>query len=188
MSAQGCHAETAKRGLATLGTKARMIFNPEAGCGRIRRMPQSLSAVFVHLIFSTKERRPFLRDPKIRTTTHQYLAGISKQLDCDPVMVGGVQDHVHMLCRLGRTISQSDWIKEVKRVSSAWLKEQSPDLRAFEWQGGYADFGVSVSNLDLVRTYIERQEEHHRKISFQDELRLLLKKHRLEWDEKYLWD
>ena len=115
-------------------------------------------------------------------------AGISKELDCDPVLIGGIEDHVHLLCRLGRTISQSDWIKELKRVSSAWLKNQAPDLRTFQWQGGYADFGVSVSNLEPVKRYIEKQEAHHRKISFQDELRLLLKKHRLEWDEKYLWD
>ena len=151
-------------------------------------MSQSLSAVFIHLVFSTKERRPFLRDLELRARTHQYLAGISKELDCDPVLVGGVEDHVHLLCRLGRTVSQSDWIKELKRVSSAWLKEQAPDLRSFQWQGGYADFSVSVSNIDDVKRYIAGQPEHHRKVNFQDELRLLLRKHQIEWDEKYLWD
>ena len=151
-------------------------------------MPQSLSAVFVHLVFSTKERRPFFRDPDVRSSTHRYLAAVSKELECDPVLVGGVEDHVHMLCRLGRTISQSDWIKEVKRVSSAWVKKQAPDLRTFEWQSGYADFGVSVSNLDRVKRYIATQEAHHRKVSFQDELRVLLKKHQLEWDERYVRD
>jgi REP element-mobilizing transposase RayT len=151
-------------------------------------MSQSLSAVFIHLVFSTRERRPFLRDLELRTRTHQYLAGISKELECDPVLVGGVEDHVHLLCRLGRTVSQSDWIKELKRVSSGWLKEQAPDLRSFQWQGGYADFSVSVSNIDDVKRYIAGQPEHHRKVSFQDELRLLLRKHQIEWDEKYLWD
>ena len=101
---------------------------------------------------------------------------------------GGVEDHVHLLCRLGRTISQSDWIKELKRSSSLWLKEQAPALHTFQWQGGYAVFAVSVSNIDAVKEYIARQPEHHRNTSFQDELRLLLRKHRVEWDEKYLWD
>jgi putative transposase len=151
-------------------------------------MSQSLSAVFLHLVFSTKDRRPFWRDLELRARTHAYLAGISKELECDPILIGGVEDHVHLLCRLGRTISQSDWIKELKRSSSLWLKEQAPDLHTFQWQGGYAVFAVSVSNIDAVKEYIARQEEHHRKTSFQDELRLLLRKHRVEWDEKYLWD
>src|SRR5262245_54277507 len=72
-------------------------------------MSQSLSAVFIHLVFSTKVRRPFLRDLELRARTHAYLAGISKELECDPVLVGGVEDHVHLLCRLGRTISQAEW-------------------------------------------------------------------------------
>lgn len=151
-------------------------------------MPQSLSAVFIHSVFSTKDRRPFLIDHDLRTRTHQYLAGVSKQLDCDPVLVGGIEDHVHMLCRLGRSISQADWIKELKRVSSAWLKEQAGNLSTFQWQGGYADFSVSVSNLDSVIAYIARQEEHHPKLGFEDELRSLLKKHGVDWDERYLWD
>ena len=149
-------------------------------------MPQSLSVVYIHLVFSTKERRSFLRDAALRQSTHAYLGGISKRLDCPPIAVGGVEDHVHFLARFGRTITQADWVKELKRVSNEWLqKEGIPD---FQWQAGYAGFSVSQSNLEQVQAYIARQVEHHKKISFQDELRALLRKHQTEWDERYLWD
>ncbi len=107
-------------------------------------MPQSLSAVYVHLVFSTKERRPFLRDERVRGLLHSQLGGISKKLGCAPILTGGVEDHVHLLARFGRTSTQAEWVKELKRVSNLWLKEQH-SIRDFEWQGGYADFSVSVS-------------------------------------------
>ena len=87
-------------------------------------MPQSLSAVYIHLVFSTKERRPFLRDPVTREALHAYLGGISKTLDCPPILIGGMEDHVHVLARFGRTITQAEWVKELKRVSNLWLKEE----------------------------------------------------------------
>jgi putative transposase len=151
-------------------------------------MPQSLSAVYIHLVFSTKDRRPLLRDESRRKALHSYLGGISKQLDCPPILVGGVQDHLHLLARFGRTITQAEWVKELKRVSNVWLKEQGRDYAAFEWQSGYAVFSVSQSNLEQVKDYIAGQEEHHRKIGFQDELRALLRKHEIAWEEKYVWD
>lgn len=151
-------------------------------------MPQSLSAVYVHLVFSTKNRRPFLRDTAVRDPLHAQLGGISKTLECPPLLVGGTEDHVHLLCRFGRTISQAEWVKELKRVSNGWLKQQGRDYDIFEWQGGYADFSVSQSNLEQVKQYISKQEEHHRKMTFQDELRALLKKHEIEFDERYVWD
>ena|SRR3954451_12834634 len=151
-------------------------------------MPQSLSAVYVHLVFSTKERRPFLRDKAVRDSLHAYLGAASRELECAPLQVGGVEDHIHMLCRLGRTLTQSEWVKEIKRVSSIWIKEQGRDYLDFQWQGGYAAFSVSQSNLPEVMRYINEQEEHHRKMSFQDELRALLRKHELEWDERYIWE
>src|SRR6185503_3248472 len=151
-------------------------------------MPQSLSAVYIHLVFSTKDRRQLLRDKPTRDALHSYLGGVSKQLDCPPILAGGVEDHVHLLARFGRTITQAEWVKELKRVSNLWLKERGRDFADFEWQGGYADFGVSQSNLEQVKQYIANQEAHHRKIGFQDELRALLRKHEIEWDEKYVWD
>jgi putative transposase len=139
-------------------------------------MPQSLSAVYIHLVFSTKDRRPFLRDKSTRDALHSFLGAVSKELDCPPILVGGVEDHVHIIARLGRTITQAEWVKELKRVSNRWLKERSREFADFEWQGGYAAFSVSQSNLEPVKSYIAGQEEHHRKISFQDELRVLFRK------------
>ena len=150
-------------------------------------MPQSLSAVYIHLIFSTKERRAFLKDETIRESLHSQIGGISKKLGCAPIITGGMEDHVHHLVRFSRTITQAEWVKELKRVSNLWLKENY-SIRDFEWQGGYADFSVSTSNLEKVRQYILNQHEHHRKISFQDELRMLLRRHDVGWDERYVWD
>ncbi|MDX6496962.1 MAG: REP-associated tyrosine transposase [Blastocatellia bacterium] len=150
-------------------------------------MPQSLSGVYIHLVFSTKERRPFLKDEAIRKSLHSELGGISKKLGCAPIITGGVEDHVHLLARLGRTITQAEWVKELKRVSNLWLKQQH-SIRAFEWQGGYADFSVSASNLETVKKYIANQQHHHRKMNFQDELRKLLRRHEVDWDERYIWD
>jgi putative transposase len=151
-------------------------------------MPQSLSAVYIHLVFSTKERRPFLRDPDMREELHAYIGGISKTLDCAPIIVGGMEDHVHLLARFGRTITQAEWVKELKRVSNLCLKERDRKYADFQSQRGYADSSVSPSNLEQVKKYIANQEEHHRKLSFQDELRALLRKHNIEWDERYMWD
>jgi REP element-mobilizing transposase RayT len=151
-------------------------------------MPQSHSAVFLHLIFSTKNREPWLRDAELRAELHAYLGGVSKNLDCPPIAVGGVADHVHLLARFGRGVSQSEWVKELKRVSSRWIKEREPKMAKFAWQSGYGVFSVSPSNLDAVERYIETQEEHHRKTTFQEEYRAFLRKHRVDWDERYVWD
>jgi REP element-mobilizing transposase RayT len=151
-------------------------------------MSQSLSAVYIHAVFSTKNRRRFLRDPAIRAEMHAYLGGISKRLNCPPIIIGGTDDHIHQLFRLGRTIAQAQWIKEIKRVSNIWIQQREPLLRSFSWQAGYGMFSVNPSDLDSVRNYIATQEEHHRKISFQDEFRMMLKEHGLEWDERYVWD
>ncbi len=151
-------------------------------------MPQSLSAVYVHLVFSTKERRPWFRDLNLRSSLHAYIGAVSKKCECPPLLVGGIEDHVHLLARFGRTITQAEWVKEIKRVSNLWLQEQNPEFRGFQWQGGYATFSVSQSNLPEVEKYIANQAEHHRKMSFQEELRILLRKHQIEWDERYVWD
>jgi REP element-mobilizing transposase RayT len=151
-------------------------------------MSQSLSATYMHLVFSTKHRHPWLTDAIIRSELHQYLGGVSKTLDCPTLIVGGVEDHVHLLARFGRMITQADWIKELKRITSIWVKGKSEKYSEFAWQGGYGIFSVSVSNIDAVKQYIANQEEHYKKTSFQDELRALFTKHQLEWDERYVWD
>jgi putative transposase len=151
-------------------------------------MPQSLSVVYLHLVFSTKDRRPFLRDPILRGEMHKWLGSASGELQCPSVLVGGVEDHVHILARLGRTISQADWVKEIKRTSSIWIKERDPRSHDFAWQAGYGVFSVSASNLESVRDYVARQEERHKQRTFQDEFRTLLQKHGEKWDERYVWD
>jgi REP element-mobilizing transposase RayT len=151
-------------------------------------MSQSLAQVYLHLVFSTKERRPFLHDPAIRDEAHKYLGGTCNNLDCPVLRVGGIADHVHILCRLGRTCSIGDLVKELKRVSSQWLKSKAPDLSDFYWQNGYGAFSISPGHLEALRIYIANQEEHHRTVTFQDEFRRLLTKYGLEWDERYVWD
>src|SRR5437764_5045637 len=117
-------------------------------------MPQSLARILVHTVFSTKERRPFLRDLSLRQELHRYLGGILTNLDCQPIIVGGVEDHVHLLCALSRTCEAAAMVKEVKRGSSLWLKTKSPDLQEFAWQGGYGIFSIGFSQIESVRDYI----------------------------------
>jgi REP element-mobilizing transposase RayT len=162
--------------------------NPKGVATILGLMSQSLSAVYLHLVFSTKDRTPFLRDVEVRKALHGYIGAASRQLDCPPIQVGGTEDHVHVLARFGRSIAQAEWVKELKRTSNIWLKGQGEAYAAFQWQGGYADFSVSQSNLDAVTRYVADQEEHHRKMSFQDEVRKLLERHRVEYDERYVWD
>lgn len=151
-------------------------------------MPQSLSAVHAHLVFSTKGRRAFLQSKSLRDELHSFLGGVSVKLDCPVFRVGGVADHVHVLASLGRTVSQADWVKELKRVSATWLKQRDPGLADFHWQAGYSVFSVSHSNLGRVINYIAGQEAHHRSMTFEDEVRSLLQKHQVRFDERYLWD
>jgi len=151
-------------------------------------MPQSLAKILVHAVFSTKDRRPFLRDKPLCEELHRYLGGILAGHDCQPLIVGGVEDHVHILAVLARTVTAADMVKEAKRGSSLWLKTKSPALHDFAWQNGYGIFSIGFSQVETVRNYIAGQEEHHRKVSFQDEFRELLKRHEIEFDERYVWD
>jgi REP element-mobilizing transposase RayT len=151
-------------------------------------MPQSLANVLVHIVFSTKGREAMLRIPDLRAEMHNYLGGISKNLGCPTIIVGGTDDHIHLLGRQARTISLADWIKELKRGSSLWIKTKDRTLECFEWQAGYGAFSVSQSQSGRVERYIAGQQEHHRKLSFQDEFRELLRKHNIGFDERYVWD
>jgi putative transposase len=142
--------------------------------------------MLVHLVFSTKDRRPLLRDATNRAAMYRYLAGISARLHCPLIGVGGVEDHVHLLGRQGRTITLADWVKELKRASSLWAKNEP--IPHFQWQAGYGAFSVSQSQSLDVERYIARQLGHHRKFDFQTEFRQLLQLHALEWNESYVWD
>ena len=151
-------------------------------------MPQSLAKILVHTVFSTKDRRPLLRDRVLRDEMQHYLGGILTNLDCLPIIVGGVEDHVHLLCALSRTCEAAEMVKEVKRGSSLWVKTKSRDLQDFAWQRGYGIFSIGFSQIESVRAYIAKQEEHHRKVTFQDEFRRLLRHYEIEFDERYVWD
>ena len=151
-------------------------------------MSQSLSQVYLHVIFSTKERRPFLQDTDCCDAMHKCLAKISNDLGCPCLEAGGVEDHVHVLSRLSKTLSVSEFIKELKRATSAWVKETFPNMDAFYWQARYGAFSVSPSHVDPLQIYIRNQVEHHRKESYQDELRRLLRKYGIDFDERYVWD
>uniref|UniRef100_UPI004055BEF5 IS200/IS605 family transposase n=1 Tax=Candidatus Electronema sp. TaxID=2698783 RepID=UPI004055BEF5 len=151
-------------------------------------MPQSLAKIYIHLVFSTKERLPFLADDKVRSQTHAYLSGACRQLGAPSILVGGVEDHVHILCCMSRTLTVADLVQEIKRASSKWLKQQDEKLACFYWQNGYGVFSVSPSHVDDVKKYIARQAEHHRAASFQAEFRRILKKYGVDYDERYVWD
>jgi REP element-mobilizing transposase RayT len=151
-------------------------------------MPQSLAKILVHTIFSTKERRPFLRDKALRDELHHYLGGILANHGCQPLIVGGVADHIHILSTLARTCPAADLVKEAKRGSSLWLKTKGPELNDFAWQNGYGVFSIGCSQVEAVRAYIVGQEAHHQKVTFQDEFRQFLRRYEIEFDERYVWD
>ena len=151
-------------------------------------MPQSLAKILVHTVFSTKDRRPLLRNQPLREELHRYIGGILTHHDCQPIIVGGVEDHVHLLSTLSRTCQAAEMVKEVKRGSSLWLKTKSADQQDFAWQNGYGIFSIGFSQVETVRNYIAGQVEHHHQVSYQDELRALLKRYEIEFNEQYLWD
>jgi REP element-mobilizing transposase RayT len=150
-------------------------------------MPQSLSKVILHIIFSTKNREPWL-DRDVRPRMHAYLATICRELGAEFVRIGRVADHVHIVTTLPRTVSQAEFIERIKKTSSKWIKALDARYRGFFWQSGYGAFSVSPSQLDTVLQYIEAQTEHHRTWTFQQEYRELLRKHGVGFDERYVWD
>lgn len=150
-------------------------------------MSQSLSSVFVHVIFGTKARARCLA-PEIRERLYAEMAVILKDLRCPAQIFGGMEDHIHILCRLHKTVAIADLVEKVKAPTSKWLKTQAPDLRNFQWQGGYGAFSVSKSLLEKVTSYIRNQADHHQGRTFQQEYLGFLHKYEVEYDERYLWD
>jgi putative transposase len=151
-------------------------------------MPQSLARLFTHITFSTKERFPFLNEKVFRNEMHAFLGGICKTLESPPIIIGGIADHVHILCLISKNHAVSKVIGELKRVSSLWSKTKGGVLTKFHWQNGYGAFSIGRSEVNAVRAYIEGQEEHHRKKTFQEEFRSFLADYGIEYDERYIWD
>jgi REP element-mobilizing transposase RayT len=150
-------------------------------------MSQSLAKIAVHLVFTTKNRAPVLRDD-VRDELHRYIAGVLANLESAALAIGSVADHVHVLCLMSRNVALAKLVEHVKKGTSKWLKTKGDGLAEFYWQAGYGAFSVSESNIDQVKAYIANQAEHHRKTKFQDEYRAFLRKHNIEYDERYVWD
>ena len=150
-------------------------------------MPQSLSHVLIHCVFSTKNREPFI-DDDIEVELFQYLGGVCNRMECPSLKVGGYLDHVHVLCSLSRKLPIMDLLEEIKKRSSKWIKGKGDKYAGFYWQTGYAAFSVDEKTVASIIQYIENQKTHHTGLSFQDELRSLFKQHGIDWDERYVWD
>lgn len=150
-------------------------------------MPQSLTNLLVHLVFSTKNRTRFI-DAPVRPELYAYCGGILRDLESPALAIGGTDDHIHILCGLSKKLAPCKLVEEIKRGSSRWIKGCSNAYSEFYWQNGYGMFSVSESNRDSVTTYIASQEEHHRRMTFQDEFRQFLEKHRISYNEQYVWD
>lgn len=152
-------------------------------------MSQSIARVPVHIVYSTKHRKPWLDSPELRAELYAYKATVLKNnVDSPAIIIGGVEDHIHALCLLSRKFAIMKVIEEMKTETTKWLKRKDERLSDFAWQGGYGIFGVSESNISQVKRYIQNQEEHHQRLSFQDEFRALCEKHGIDLDERYAWD
>ncbi len=150
-------------------------------------MAHTFTHLLTHIVFSTKDRRPLL-DAELKVRLFPYLGGIIRAHDSKALIINGPTDHVHILASLTAKHSLSDLMRELKADSSGWIHKNFSNLKLFAWQIGYGAFSVSHSNLAEVEKYIANQEEHHRKISFQEELVAFLKKHQIEYNERFLWE
>jgi putative transposase len=150
-------------------------------------MPQSLSRILVHLVFSTKDRAPLLA-PDVCERLYPYIDGTLQADDCVPIQLGGAEDHIHLLFGLSRTKSISQVTRDIKSNSTKWMRETFPRLRECSWQAGYGACSVSSDRVPGVVRYIQDQNEHHKELSFKDEFRQFLKEHDIEFDERYVWD
>jgi putative transposase len=150
-------------------------------------MPQSLSSVLIHLIYSTKNREPLIT-PRIERELYAYQIAVLRELDCSCIAINGRNDHLHTLFSLSRKVRLCDVIGEIKKRSSKWIKTMGSEFRGFAWQSGYGAFSIGQSSIVVLRRYIEQQAEHHQNRSFQEEYRMFLTKYEIAFDERYVWD
>jgi len=150
-------------------------------------MAQSLVNILVHLIFSTKERRPLI-DGEIETDLYRYITAVCATCQCPAHQIGGTEDHVHILLSLLPTITVSHLVEEAKKRSAKWASTKGQQYEDFAWQGGYGAFSIGQSQLETVKKYIADQKQHHKARSFQDEFRAFLDRYQVEYDERYVWD
>ena len=150
-------------------------------------MPQTYTCLHYHLVFSTKNREPLIT-PDVRPRLWDYMGGTVRGLGGLPILTGGTADHVHLLVTLRQTHALADFMRDLKAGTSGWVHDTFRTLSTFAWQTGYGAFTVSHSGVDAVKAYIANQEEHHKKQTFKDEFRDFLRKHEIEFEEKYLWE
>jgi putative transposase len=157
-----------------------------SGIFYVASMSQSLSCLLVHLIFSTKERHPFLAQNDVMLRTHAYLGGILREASCPSLTIGGTADHVHAFFHLSRTQHVAKIVETLKSHSSRWIKAQG--IEKFAWQRGYGCFSVGQSQVQALIRYIQNQADHHLKVTFQDEFRQFLRRYEISFEEQYVWD
>ncbi|HRG07330.1 MAG TPA: IS200/IS605 family transposase [Cyclobacteriaceae bacterium] len=150
-------------------------------------MGRSLVKNYLHIVFSTKNHQPLIHPP-VETELHSYLGGICNNLECPVIKVGGYTDHIHILCLLSKKLMLIKLMEELKSHSSKWIKTKGTGYENFYWQDGYGAFSVNPSEVDTVINYIDKQHDHHTEKSFQEEYRAFLKKYKVDYDEKYVWD
>jgi REP element-mobilizing transposase RayT len=150
-------------------------------------MPQSLAKLYTHLTFSTKHRNPCLTED-VRAGLHAYMGGTLDGLGCQPIEINSEPEHIHALFVLSRTISLSEAVAQFKTSSNQWLRARGPRWAEFHWQAGYGAFSVSQSGVEELRRYIRDQRQHHKRVSFQDELRAFLRRYGIAYDERYVWE
>jgi len=155
--------------------------------GASKTMGQSLTKVYVHIVFSTKNRENLI-DKLIEIELFEYIGGVCKGMKCNPIQVGGYRNHIHVLCLLAKDITQSQLLEEIKKRSSKWIKTKGQKYQNFYWQNGYGIFSVNPSQIDIVKNYITNQEKHHSIKTFKSEFRSFMEENKIEFNEKYVWD
>lgn len=150
-------------------------------------MSRTFTQLFTHIVFSTKGRARLIA-PDLKPELHAYLGGLTRELKGKALVINGMEEHVHLLVSLPPTISLSNTLRFLKSNSSKWVHEKWPERSSFAWQLGYGAFSVNKSNVPEVTDYICNQEDHHRRISYEEEFLALLRKHNIEYDERYVWD
>jgi len=150
-------------------------------------MPQSLVKNYVHLVWSTKNRAPFI-DKNIQKELYAYMGGICNNLESQLLQIGGIEDHIHILCLLSRKIAMMKLVEELKSHSSKWIKTKGASYHNFYWQNGYGGFSVNPREIEVVKHYIDNQEAHHKERTFKEEYRLFLNQYKIDFDEQYVWD
>jgi len=150
-------------------------------------MGQSLVRNYIHIVFSTKYREPLIYPP-YDTELYSYIGRICRNLECTPIKIGGYTDHIHILCRLSQKIALMKLIEIIKSQSSKWMKTKADYLKNFYWQNGYGAFSVDPGGVNRVITYIDTQYEHHSNKTFKIEYITLLRKHKVKFDERYVWE